>query len=100
MQNYKLILCVTLTPVFQVIKLAANHVSMGFILSCSSRCETDNLKKSVLNNKAMYKSVFVQSHPESAVSENNMSSRSLTRSYRVIICMMMHQLELESLPTP
>lgn len=95
MQNYKLILYITLTPVFQVIKLVANHVSMGFILSCSSRHETDHLKKSVLNNKAMYKSVFVQTHPESAVSENDMSSLSLTRSYH----MMMHQLELESLPT-
>lgn len=45
MQNYKLILCIPLTPVFQVIKLVAKHVSMDFILSCSSRRETDHLKK-------------------------------------------------------
>lgn len=43
--------------------------------------------------------MFVQSHPESAVSEDDIDPLSLTRSYRVITHMMMHQLELKSLPT-
>lgn len=42
---------------------------------------------------------YVQSYPESAVSEDDIDPFSLTRSYHVITRMMMHQLELESLPT-
>jgi len=57
MQNSKLISCMTQIPVFQVIRLVANRVSLGFILSCSSRHETGLLKKSVLNNRAVYESV-------------------------------------------
>lgn len=55
LKNYQISLCIT--PVFLVIKLVANCVSMGFILSCSSRHETGYLKKSVLNNEAVYQSV-------------------------------------------
>lgn len=45
-------------------------------------------------------SLFVQSHPESAVSGSDIGYLNLTRSYHVITHMMMHQLELESLPCP
>lgn len=41
--------------------------------------------------------MFVQPHPECAVSGNDIDYLNLTRSYHVITRMMMHQLELESL---